>query len=69
MDDYELYNKILKASNIIVKKQRQNIANYIITSPQVSDSLNSVYEDVQKRIKQQKRIKKLKRILNEFEKQ
>jgi hypothetical protein len=58
MEQHELYNKILNASNNIAQKQR-NSGDFMIVSSQVADVLNG-FE------KQEQRKKKMKRILNDL---
>ena len=58
MGQYELYNKILNASNIIAQNSRAS-GSFMIVSSQVADALNGID-------KQEQRKKKIKRLLNDF---
>jgi len=58
MEQYELYNKILNASNIIAQKTR-NTSDFMIVNSHVADVLNGIN-------KQEQRKKKMKRILNDL---
>lgn len=40
MDNKELYDRILKASEYINKQSRKSYANYIVCSPQVAETLS-----------------------------
>ena len=62
-----LYDKIIKASNEISKKSR-NQSNYIITSPEVADAINGLQEKANAEEVRALREKKLKRILNKRKK-
>jgi len=59
MNDYDLYNKILKSANTIAKNTRSGSGNFMIINSQVAEALNGI--DMQ-----EQRKKKMKRILNDI---
>lgn len=60
MSDKDLIAKLLKASEVIHKSSTRGGANYIITSPTVSQMINSLYNQ---RVNDRK--EKIIRIFNE----
>lgn len=56
-----LYDKILKASEVIHKSSTKGSANYIVTSPSVADMIQEVYN----KEKAGWRKEKIKKIFNE----
>lgn len=60
MSNKELIDKLLKASEIIHKSSMRGGANYIITSPSVSQMINRLYNE-----RANDRKEKIIRIFNE----
>ena len=61
-----LSDKILKASNIIAKKQRFGTSSYMITSSKVVNVIKIISDDLEMIEKQELRLKKLKNLLDEY---
>lgn len=61
MSDKDLYDKILKASELIHKSSTKGSANYIVTSSSVANMIQNAYADNRKDY----RKIKIKRLFNE----
>jgi len=57
-DQRDIYQKILEASNIIAQSSRRSSANYMVTSPDVADMIQDIYNQKKSRWRKEK-IKKL----------
>ena len=58
MENSDLYQKILEASNIIAQSSRRASANYMVISPSVADMIQEVYNE-EKSTWRKEKIKKI----------
>lgn len=61
MKNKDLYKKIINVSNIIARNQRESNANFMITSPEIAESIKMLDIKYQRK----KKLEKLKCIENE----